>query len=224
MDKIKALFEQVGLSPELTTKLCAVLERHKTMLREQSDAEVKRRVEQAKQVCLDETEAHKRELSRRLQVFLETKSAVVTAAITKQSAIRESRATEQLRKVTALLGGVDLNGASEGRSQAAESQLRKQLVALKEERDMAVRTANRQTAIADRVIRRNRALEMQGPQPQPRAPLTEATTQPRRQPGRIDGSRTTQRPTTTRTVTEDRQRRPRQDADPEIQRIADQID
>ena len=89
MNKIKGLLEKAGCNPELVGGICEALDSYKSDLREQFEADYKHRVEQAKKVCIDETESHKRELAKRVQIFCETKAAAIEAA--------EAAETERLR-------------------------------------------------------------------------------------------------------------------------------
>ena len=157
MDKIKALLEKAGASEELAAQIRESLEKYKTTLREQFEADFAAKVAQAKQVCIEETEAHKRELARRLQIFCEAKGAAVEAQLTKQSALSESEAAAKLRSITEMLSGLT-DGASNGQSTAVVEKAKKQIRLANEERTKAVETANRQTAIAEKALKETRRL------------------------------------------------------------------
>lgn len=156
MDKIKALLEKAGCKPELVNKICESLSEYKTTLSEQYEADHKAKLAMAKKVCIEETEAHKRELARRLQIFCETKGAAIEAQLSKQSALNESAAYSKLQQITDLLKGV--NGTQSGDVKQTMEKAKKQLQIATEGKQKAIQTANRQTAIAEKVLKQNREL------------------------------------------------------------------
>ncbi len=214
MNKIKTLLEKAGCNPELVGGIVEALENYKSSLRSQYDAEYKDRVEKAKKVCIDETESHKRELARRVQIFCETKAAAIEAQIAKQSALRESEATTRLKGIVNLLEGIEPNGAPNGQSTAVLENARRKLQQVNEDKLRAVENANRQTAIAEKVLKQNRQLATENAKL--KKSLQEATvvTESRApiaapQARRIDTQRTAAAPTTPRpTILENQDRRP----------------
>ena len=158
MDKIKSLLEHAGVKPELAEKICETLINYKQTLREQFEADYTAKVQEAKTVCIEETEAHKRELARRLQVFCEAKGAAIEAHLVKQSALSESEALTKLKTVKALLEGIAINGSPSGQPTAVVEKAKKQIRLAIEERKRAVETANRQTSIAEKALKENRRL------------------------------------------------------------------
>lgn len=190
MDKIKALLEKAGVNPELSGKICESLEKYKTTLREQFQREYAAKVEQAKKVCVEETEAHKRELARRVQIFCETKGAAIEAQLTKQSALNESEAFAKLNQISALLGGLANNSKLNGDITAVVEKLKHQAKVATEEKNRAIELANRKTAIAEKVLKRNRELSTVIQQSQRPQQSTSAVTESRnKQKRRIDLSR-----------------------------------
>lgn len=216
MDKIKALLEKTGIKPELSGKICESLGRFKTSLREQFEKEYAAKVEQAKRVCIEETEAHKRELARRVQIFCETKGAAIEAQLAKQSALNESEALTKLNSVSALLNGLGPNnGKPSGNVTAHVEKLKRQAQVATEEKNRAIELANRKTAIAEKALRRNRQLAtaLQSVQEQnvgSQRPVTENRQRGgKKQARRIDESRNGGRARSTRaTLTESQDRRP----------------
>ena len=210
MDKIRELLEQAGVSSELSEKICESLVSYKDSIREQFQRDYAVKIEQAKRVCTEETEAHNRELARRLQIFCETKSSAIEAQIAKQSALNESAAVSRLNQISAMLNGIEHNGNSNGNVTATKYK-RKLELALEEKR-RAVEMANRKNAIAEKALKRNRQLtaELHSLQEQrsssPR-PVTESRQSS--QPRRIDTNRANGRARSTRaTMTESQDRRP----------------
>ena len=212
MNKIQALLQKAGVNEELAAQIVGSLESYKSTLREQFEKEYAGKVEQAKKVCIEETETHKRELARRLQIFCETKGAAIEAQLTKQSALSESEALSKLTAVRAMLEGIQLNGEPNGKATAGLEKAKKQVRVAVEQRDRAVETANRQTAIAEKALKKNRNLATENAQLQKRGsrkPVTEGKTKKSR---RIDGNRKKSRqPVSTRpTIVENQDRRPPQ--------------
>jgi hypothetical protein len=192
MDKIKQLLQKCGLSPETSAELCGAIDNHANTLKEQSDTEFQTRLAKAKKVCFEEVEAHKAELSRRLQIFLEAKNSTIEELITRQSANKETEAVAKLEKIYALLEGIELDGQSNSELKAEIDKFRKLAEHLVEERNGAVAKAKRCVSISERVLKRNRVLEQS---------LSENRDTPKT--GRIDESRNSApRRTTQRTLKE----------------------
>lgn len=192
MDKIKQLLQKCGLSPEVSAELCEAIDSHANLLKEQSDTEFQARLAKAKKVCFEEVEAHKAELSRRLQIFLEAKNSTIEELVMRQSANKETEAVAKLEKIYALLEGIELNGQSNSELKTEIDKFRKLAERLVEERNSAVAKAKRCIQISERVLKRNRGLEQS---------LNEGKQTPNQ--GRLDASRNGgQRRTTQRTLKE----------------------
>jgi predicted nucleotidyltransferase len=219
MDKIKALLEKAGVKSELAAQICESLENYKNSIREQYDRDYAAKVEQAKKVCIEETEAHKRELARRVQIFCETKGAAIEAQIAKQSALNESEAVTKLTHIVGLLQGIKPNGRQSGEVTATIEKLKQKVKVANESRDRAVELANRKTAIAEKALKRNRELATaikqidEQRQATENAPAGRSIAESRRTAGngvvgRIDGARNSGRARSTRaTLTENQDRR-----------------
>ena len=111
MEKIKQLLQKCGLSEEASAQICEAIDNHANQLKEQADTEFQTRLAKAKRVCFEEVEAHKAELSRRLQIFLEAKTSAIEELVTRQSANKETESVAKLEKIYALLEGVELNAS-----------------------------------------------------------------------------------------------------------------
>jgi hypothetical protein len=207
MKKIKSLLEKVGVKSELSQQICESLENYKLTLRKQFDAEYSAKIEEAKKVCIEETEAHKRELARRVQIFCETKGAAVEATVAKQSALRESEAVSRLKSIVSLVEGIEPNGEPNGKLEADVKNLRQKLKAVTESKQRAITTANRQTALAEKVLKKNRILEAKKAQVQASAIVEDR--QPKSKTARIDSGRRSGHPVSTRaTLVESQDPRP----------------
>jgi hypothetical protein len=209
MDKIKQLLQKAGVSEELAAQICESLANYQKTLREQFEKEYAHKVGEVKKVCVEETEAHKRELARRVQIFCETKGAAIEAHLAKQSAISESEALAKLTSIRALLEGITLSGGPNGKAQAG---LEKKLKLAVEQRQRAVETANRQTAIAEKALKKNRELVTENTKLKKLSgeTLTEGTRQRKPKGKRLDATRRQRRqPVSTRpTLVESQDRRP----------------
>lgn len=213
MNKIKALLEKAGCSPELVGGICEALETYKSSLRSMYDAEYKNRVEKAKKVCIDETESHKRELARRVQIFCETKAAAIEAQLAKQSALRESEAAVRLKGIVNLLEGIEPSAAQSGQSTAVVEKARRKMQQANEDKLKAIEVANRQTAIAEKVLKQNRKLATENAKLkksiQESASVVAEAKAPVAQARRIDTQRNAAAPVTSRpTILENQDRRP----------------
>ncbi|MDB4489932.1 hypothetical protein N9045_00300 [bacterium] len=210
MNKIQALLEKAGVKSELSKQICESLENYKTSLREQYDADYQAKIEQAKQVVVEETESHKRELARRVQIFCETKGAAIEAQLTKQSALNESEATAKLKSIVTTLHGLEPNSKPSGNVTAVVEKLKQKAQVATEEKKKAVELANRKTAIAEKALKRNRELATALKSIQESSkPVTESRKAPRKQSKRIDESRKSGKPRSTRaTLAESQNRRP----------------
>lgn len=204
MNKIKTLLEKANCSPELAESICAALGEYKTTLQEQYEADYRQKLEQAKKVCIDETDSHKRELARRVQIFCETKAAAIDAQLAKQSVHSESVAMTRLKSIQALLEGIEPNGQPNG-STAELERARRKIQQVNEEKARAVEIANRQTALAEKALKANRQLSAKL-----NTVVAESVSVPAGKPNRaLDTRRKSTQPSTTRqTLLENQDRKP----------------
>jgi len=163
MDKIKALLENIGASPELANKICEHLEHYSNDLKEQYERQLQEKVEKAKRICIEEVAKEKVNLARKVAVFLESKVKSVEHAMTKQRVAEETEATARLKKAKALLEDIEIEGGVPSREIRAlelkSERLDKLARQLREERQRAVESANRANAIAVKVLKKNQLME-----------------------------------------------------------------
>lgn len=163
MDKLKELFKQLGGSDELVSALSEELSRYGEELKEQYDRDFDSRIQKARQICLEEVQKEKAALARKVSIFLESKLEAFEKAAAKQRLQEDTEASNKLKHMRALLEDVTLedNGQSrelhETKKQLAR--LGKAFKTLKEERDVAVRKANKANEIALNTLKKNRLLE-----------------------------------------------------------------
>lgn len=205
--KIQDLLVKAGCKPELVSSIVETLAQYKDSVREEFEQTFKARVEQAKKVCVEETEEHKRELARRLQIFCETKAAGIEAHVAKQAAMNESKAVAKLSMLANALHGYRQNSDSNGISSAAIGKAQRKIQQVNEEKQKAQEVANRQTAIAEKALKENRRLSAQVQQLQKQ--INESKQTPVKTERRLDESRRATKPVTTRpTLVESQDRRP----------------
>jgi hypothetical protein len=217
-DKILELLKKAGCKPELVDAIGEALVTYKTTIQEQFEADYTTKVNQAKKICIEETENHKRELARRFQVFVETRAVAIDSRLKHHMAISESEASAKLRTVKSVLEDVEvIRQPDNGKITAVVENSNRTIQQLTAERDRAVEAANRQTAIAEKIMKRNRALVAENGQlRQTRVQRPAVTTEGRQQqPRRIDQSRRGGTPTTSRsTLVESQTRIPAQQPQP----------
>lgn len=164
MDKIKELLKSLGASDELAKSICEEFERYTTSLKESYEKDYTAKIEKAKQICVEEVQAEKINLARKVGVFLESKAKAIEAAIKSQRISEDTEATSLLKRTKMLLEGimVEKEGSSNRELQSLTKKaerLEKALGSLKEERDRAIEKANRANEIAVKTLRKNQLLE-----------------------------------------------------------------
>lgn len=163
MDKLRELFKQLGGSDELVNALSEELNRYSSELKKQYDDEFNRRIQKARQICLEEVQKEKSALARKVSIFLESKLESIERAAEKQRLQEDTEATNKLKHLKALLEDVALDNSGQSRElRDVKKQLARTIKAfqmLKEERDIAVKKANKANEIATKVLQKNRLLE-----------------------------------------------------------------
>jgi len=164
MDKLKDLFKKIGASDELVEAVVKELDDYRKTVSEELQAEFKTRLDKARKLCLEETESYKRQLAKKLAIFVESKQAQIARAVEKQLAVEGSQAVDKLSQVKAVLEGIEPAKIGEVPADLAKiseelDSLRKTNTKLAEEREAAIRKAQRANEIASKVLKQNRVLE-----------------------------------------------------------------
>jgi len=163
MDKLKELFKQLGGSNELVEALSEELSRYGEELKEQYDNDFNGRIHKARQICLEEVQKEKAALARKVSIFLESKLGALEKAAAKQRLQEDTEAGNKLKHVRALLEDIPLEDNGQNReiheTKKQLARLGKAFKTLKEERDVAVRKANKANEIALGTLKKNRLLE-----------------------------------------------------------------
>lgn len=222
MDKIKDLLKQLGASEELSTQIISEMLAYKDREKSRLDETFKTRLERAKQVCLEEFEAEKQKMARKVEVFLESRVNQIDREARRQSAIGESESTKMLRDVKCLIEGIPVGGTgkeiqavkeSENRLRARLDQALKECKTLKEE-------AERANNIAMKVLERNRILEGKV--------STKNVTESKNKKGFKSVRQESAKPKTSRPVLTESQvtakKTTTQSGDPDVQKIAAEVD
>lgn len=176
MEKLKALLKELGASDELSNALIEQVRRYSVEVREHYDRLYADKLEKAKGVCLEEVEKEKVGLAKKVATYLEAKASSIEQAHQRQLKNEEAEATSLLKRVKAVLEGIDLEKGGDSRQiQTLNTQvgrLQRQMTSLREERDEAVMRANRANDIAERSLSKNRVLEQKLRETEP--PVSEA--------------------------------------------------
>lgn len=161
MEKIKDLLKQLGATQELTESILNELKSFYTRTKKQLDEEFHARLEKAKQVCLEEFDKEKVKLSKKVEVFLESRANTIDREAQKQAAIGESESAKTLRDMKCLLEGVNIGDAAKDVQAVKEEAnvLRHRLNQVMEEKDQLKAQAQRANDIAMKAINRNKILE-----------------------------------------------------------------
>lgn len=159
MEKIRQLLQKCGLSSDAASKICESMEDFSRQERERIQKEYNSKLAEVKAACLEETNKHKVELSRRVQIFLETKEESVQQQIAKQAAERGTTAEAKLERIASLVEGVELDGQPNSILQAEVGKLGRIVQKLTEQKNVALTKAQRLQEIADKVLKRNKVLE-----------------------------------------------------------------
>lgn len=161
MDKIRKLLEQLNGSKELTESIVTELQNFEKRIKNKYDEAFKKRLEKAKEVCLEETEAEKRRLARKVEIFLEARVGKIDREARRQAAIGESESAKTLRQVRRAIDGVQIDGDGKEIQAVKESnkKLRVKLNRLMEERESLKLEAQRASGIAQKALKRNKILE-----------------------------------------------------------------
>lgn len=159
IEDLKQLLEKAGVQPDFSQKIVESLEAYKTVIKEGLEADFVTKVTKAKKICVEETEAYKRDLARRVQIFCETKGAAIEAQIKKQSVQNESLSSSKLTKIASIVEGIELNAKDESSIKDQIARAQAQIKALTESRDEAAELANKQTAIARKILSESKDLE-----------------------------------------------------------------
>lgn len=169
MEKLKSLLGNLGASKELTESIIKELstfqESCNVKYKTQYENEFKTKMEKAKKICVEEVIKEKEALSRKVAVFLESKANSITQASAKQRALEEAESKSLLRRTKALLEGIDIKDdgtfVNNQNLEKKAERLEKTLLAIKEERDLAVQKANKSNEIAAKALKRCNTLDEQ---------------------------------------------------------------
>ena len=163
MDKLKELLGQLGGSKELTEAICEEFNNYTNRIKAKYENDFNVRVQRAKRICVEEVAKEKANLARKVAVFLESKANAIQQASTRQRAIEESEAKSLLRRTKALLEDISIGDDGAIRDvQAAQKKserLEKAVATFKEERDQAIKRANKANEIATKALKQCNILE-----------------------------------------------------------------
>ena len=163
MNKLIELLKEIGGSEELVKQVSEELDRFTKGVYDKYDTLFNKKLERAKQICMEELDKEKSALARKVGTFLESKAAAMQQASARQRAIEESEAKSLLKRTKSLLEGIQLDDDGTSRNlHAMEKQaerLGKAVAALKEERNAWVKRANKANDIATKALKHSNLLE-----------------------------------------------------------------
>ena len=158
IEKVKAILTKANVSAELAKAICESMEQFKQNVTEQAKTELTNKIRAAKKVVLEEVETYKTDLAKRVQLFCESKGSTIEQQLMRRSAAGEAEATTRLKKVHALLEGVELDGKpnSEVMAQIADAQAT--IGKLTQKMKVIESKAQRSVQVAESVLAQNKAL------------------------------------------------------------------
>ncbi len=123
LSKIESILKKMNISEAAIKEFSGIVNEHFAAKEKALKEEFTQRLNKAKQICVEETEAHKSALARGVQRFIESKVTAIEKAASKKHAIEESEAVTKLKHLKALLEGINLDGAKNDQAlQAAMEQ------------------------------------------------------------------------------------------------------
>lgn len=158
MTKIQEALRKCGISEDAITGIVAILTEHQEGVAAKYKADFEKRVEAAKRICVEETDAYKKELAGKVQICMESIVNKVEQKAAKNVSIREGQAGDTLKQLKALLEGVSVDKVENA---SKVKQLQKQLTNLQEENRRITAKAARQNEISNKILETNRTLTKQ---------------------------------------------------------------
>lgn len=217
MDKIQELLSKSGLSSEVAGKIVETMVQYKEDTKKSLQEAFDQKLAHTKKLFVEETEQYKKDLARRLQTFCETKTKVIEGQLAKQAALSEKQAVSKLQTVRLALEGIQLGDKASSTAEAlkkAKATIRQ----LTEEREQAVTKANRQTALAQRLVSEARKVIDENRK------LKKVVAESKVRPNKANNTniKKSKPVTTAQPISEDVRKKPTQTT--EIMNIANQID
>lgn len=163
MEKLKSLFKQAGVNDALSAAIIEEISNHDKAVKEEYEQRFMRKLNKAEQVCKNLVNKEKTRLAKKVALYLEAKKDQIDRTAEKQRLNEDTEATSTLKRVRAMLEGIEFDDQGQNRElQATRKQLtrlQKAVSTLKEERNVAVRKANEANEIALKNLKKNRLLE-----------------------------------------------------------------
>ena len=165
MKKFVEILSQMGVSEETQKQFVDALKEWQEEQRTTLNEELRKRLEKAKQVCVEQVEKEKKRIADKVEIFCESIARKAEREAKKQAAIGESRSRRQLSAIKSLIND-EFNIGSENNAdlQAVRTEnkrLRARINSLMEENRQASKRAERYNEVAKQITNRNRSLEKQ---------------------------------------------------------------
>ena len=158
IEKVKALLTKANVSTELATSICEAMEQFKATVTEQAKTEVNNKIKAAKKIVLEEVETYKTDLAKRVQLFCESKGSTIEQQLMRRSAAGEAEAQTRLKKVHALLEGVELDGKPNSEVMAKLADAQATIGKLTQKMKVTESKAQRSIQVAESVLAQNKTL------------------------------------------------------------------
>ena len=156
--KIRKLLAEANCSKDTIEQIVLVLESYKQKVDDQANKKIKECVEASKRTVAEEVEALMVDLGDKVSVFLESRASAVDSFLKSQSAASESQVTAKLKKVHALVEGIELDSKHDSQDKAKIAKLMKENARLSSECKKNLEENSRLQSLSSRLIEHNKSL------------------------------------------------------------------
>ncbi len=179
IENIKVLLVKANCSSDLVDNICEAMEQYKAKIAEQSNLELQTKIKAVKQAVLEEVEEYKLDLAKRVQLFCESKSQTIEEQLMRKSAAGETEAQTNLRKITAVLEGVELDGKPNSEIMAKLADAGNTIDRLNQRVKFHQAKAKRALQVAESVIKQNKMLILENKNISKEAKVVNESIQPK---------------------------------------------
>lgn len=157
MDKIAELLKGVGASDELAGQICEELKRYDKQVHQKYETAYQKKMEKARELCMEEVNGSKLQLANKVSLFLESKRNEIETRLEQLNSLEETDAMSKLRSMKQLMEGIEVADDSELKALKAQLEdLNKKNRSLLEEKKAAEIAANRANEMALSILRESK--------------------------------------------------------------------
>lgn len=178
IENIKVLLVKANCSSDLVDSICEAMEQYKAKITEQADLELQTKIKAVKKAVLEEVEDYKLDLAKRVQLFCESKSQTIEEQLMRRSAAGETEAQTNLRKITAVLEGVELDGKPNSEIAAKLADADNTINRLNQRVKFHQAKEKRALQVAESVIKQNQKLILENQKVSKKAKLVNESVRP----------------------------------------------